>query len=275
MLPNLRFIAVSVLATVAIVIFSFGLFAAFRLANRTSFGISPGGETAVEQTVPERPLANVPVPARAGGAAPVRANAVAPIIPETPWAPIIPETPWAPIEATAGGRVLIDGVAALAEAGDAELIALVTEIPKPPTIESPPEPAPNAPPVPEPTPNAPPVPEPAPMDKLGAVDEPRSVAAPPPPGGETGSIPPPAAAPVHAKPPAAARTYAKRPAAASNHAKPLVADARPAATRVGQPTRVRKAHVRRIVRRAVAKPAATENPFSFFETQTSQTPNRP
>ena len=36
MLPNLRFIAASVVACIAIMTFGFGLFAAFRIANQSS-----------------------------------------------------------------------------------------------------------------------------------------------------------------------------------------------------------------------------------------------
>src|ERR1043165_820010 len=36
MLPNLRFIAASVVASIALITFGFGLFAAFRIANQSS-----------------------------------------------------------------------------------------------------------------------------------------------------------------------------------------------------------------------------------------------
>src|SRR5580693_3359461 len=81
MLPNLRFIAGSVVATVAMMMFGFGLFAAFRLANQSSVVLARTGDVPVpplfaqgpeEQPpsiAPPSPAADTPTPAAQGAPA--------------------------------------------------------------------------------------------------------------------------------------------------------------------------------------------------------------
>src|SRR5262249_39717429 len=88
MLPNLRFIAASLVASIAIMTFGFGLFAAFRIANQSSVVFARPGEfpapQVFAQSPEEAPAAAPPAevtPEPAQAAAEVAAPAVADVAP--------------------------------------------------------------------------------------------------------------------------------------------------------------------------------------------------
>src|SRR5713101_5585977 len=57
MLPNLRFIAASVVATVALMMFGLGLFAAFRLANQSSVVLARTNDVLTPPVFAQEPAA--------------------------------------------------------------------------------------------------------------------------------------------------------------------------------------------------------------------------
>jgi hypothetical protein len=99
MLPNLRFIAGSVVATVAMMMFGFGLFAAFRLANQSSVVLARTGDVPPpqvfaqgpeEEPSPAAPPNAADAPAPAAEVAPT-ADAASARVPDA--APGPPQTP--------------------------------------------------------------------------------------------------------------------------------------------------------------------------------------
>src|SRR5580704_2425010 len=104
MLPNLRFIAASVVASVALMMFGFGMFAAFRLANQSSVVFARTGDVPPPPTFAQYPEDEAAASAIPIAETPAPASEAAPTVAPAGLAPVA-ETAPAPVEETAPAPV--------------------------------------------------------------------------------------------------------------------------------------------------------------------------
>ncbi|HXW24065.1 MAG TPA: hypothetical protein VEK73_04910 [Xanthobacteraceae bacterium] len=183
MLPNFRFIAASVVASLAVMMFGFGLFAAFRLANQSSVVLARTGdlpappvfaqgreeEPAVAPSL--EPVETAATPEAAPATAPDASRPAAEIAPA-----VVPDAPVPVVEAAPAPEPPVQeiptpGQAAMPPETDAAAPA-PAEIPPPApaAAAATPEPAEAAPPAPSlAAPGAPPHARPLPADTTGSV----------------------------------------------------------------------------------------------------------
>jgi hypothetical protein len=248
MLPNLRFIAGSVVATVAMMMFGFGLFAAFRLANQSSVVLARTGDVPPSFFAqgPEEQPPSIAPPSPAADAAPAMAPDTAPAaeaaptaVPDLP-APAAEAAPTEVPEVPAPGAE-IRRASPPAEAAPDAVAPSAAEIAAPPspvTSAAAPEPAEAVPP---PSPSSPGV-------------EPSPVAAEAPPSAE----PPPVETTASLKPGISAKEVARAPTAAPQ-AKPKRKIAKPA-----------RKPVRRAVRQVAPTPAQPVDSLTNWSTTNAQ-----
>jgi hypothetical protein len=259
MLPNLRFIAASVVATVALMMFGFGLFAAFRLANQSSVVLARTNdvltppvfvqEPAVEPSAaaPPRPDADPParaadVPAASVPDPPVPARAAE--APRAEEAPPLPSAPVLPMDAADRSGVQSGSQAAAAVAtGPAE------------TARAPSDAGPAA------------TPEPAEQARVQSPSAPPAAASP-----LASPLAPSSETPTADVPPPVETTGAVKPNITAQEAAPPRRSVAPPKIKkkVTQPVVVRKPQVRRVVRRVAPKPAQPTDSFSTWNPGSSQ-----
>src|SRR5262249_40294553 len=99
MLPNLRFIAASVVASIALMTFGFGLFATFRIANQSSVVLARSTDLPAPRVFAQSPE-EAPAPATASPTAQVQ-------VPDSEPAPAVAPAPLAP-ETTARAPPVVE-----------------------------------------------------------------------------------------------------------------------------------------------------------------------